>query len=142
MISACHSLAIKSTNHSINFQYNTSHFPGFEELCPFLRANYGLELAFIKALDGYEWLSWLVQDVSPSHEGHGSKYVLKIGQNEKNRDIATEARWRQAMMKHLADHGIVCPVVIPTIPGSLHCSYRAGTGGKRYFVGAICPLVI
>ena len=121
----------------LNFQYDTSHFPGFEELRPFLRANYGFQMAFIKALDGYEWLSWLVQDISPSHEGHGTKFVLKVGGIEKDRNVATEVQWRQAMMKQLTNHGIVCPEVLPTTSGTLHCFYKDDNGGKRNVVGGI-----
>ena len=113
----------------IYFQFETSHMPGFEDLRPFVRSEYGFELECIKTLDGAEWLSWLVKDVSASQEGHCPKYVLKIGGVD-DRDIGTELQWRQAMMKHFGDNGIVCSAVVPATSGQLHCSYKTDDGGK------------
>ena len=114
----------------LKFQFETSHYPGFEELRPFLRDNYDFDMEFVKALDGFEWLSWLVQEVSSSQEGHKSKFVLKVGEVEKDRDMVPELEWRQEMMQHFRDHGITCQLVVPTACRKLHCFYRADDGGK------------
>ena len=89
-------------------------------------------MKFLKALDGFEWLSWVVQDVSLSQEGQRSKFVLEVAETQKDRDLVSELQWRQTMMQQFRGNGIICQVIVPTTTGQLHSSYKADDGSKEF----------